>query len=134
MEESVYQRVLLADDDAGTRESVRLLLELEGLDVAVAADGREALRFLQENGPPHLILLDLSMPDMDGWTFMEALTRNPTWLGVPVVVLTGAAEISADDVRAFGADDLLRKPVDPEELIATVSRYAWAGAELGERG
>jgi CheY-like chemotaxis protein len=128
MEESVYQRVLLAEDDACAREAIRVLLEREGLDVTVAADGREALRLLRENGPPHLVLLDLSMPDMDGWTFMEALTRQPTWLGVPVVVLTGAAGVSAADVRAFGADDLLRKPVDPDELIATVSRYAWAGA------
>jgi CheY-like chemotaxis protein len=128
VEESVYQRVLLVEDDACAREAVRVLLEREGLDVAVAADGREALRLLRENGPPHLVLLDLSMPDMDGWTFMEALTRHPTWLGVPVVVLTGAPGVSAADVRAFGADDLLRKPVDPDELIATVSRYAWAGA------
>jgi len=78
VEESVYQKVLLAEDDPATRESVRLLLEQEGLDVAVVADGREALRFLRENGPPHLILLDLSMPGMDGWTFMDALTRHPT--------------------------------------------------------
>ncbi len=127
MEESVYQKVLLVEDNVGTREAVRLLLEGEGLDVAVAADGGEALRILRENGTPQLILLDLSMPDMDGWTFMEALTRHPVWLGVPVVVLTGAADVSAADVRAFGADDLLRKPVDADELIATVSRYAWTG-------
>jgi CheY-like chemotaxis protein len=128
VEESVYQKVLLAEDDPCSREAVRLLLEREGHDVAVAANGSEALRLLRENGTPHLILLDLSMPDMDGWTFLEALTRHPVWLGVPVVVITGAAGVTADDVRAFGADDLLRKPVDPDELIATVSRYAWAGS------
>ena len=128
MEESVYQKVLLAEDDPASREALRLLLEREGLDVAVAADGDEALRFLQQNGPPHLILLDLSMPGMDGWKFMEALTRHPSWLGVPVVVVSGAAGVTAEDVRALGADDLLRKPVDPDELIAVVSRYAWAGA------
>jgi len=128
MEESVYQKVLLVEDEAATREAVRLLLENEGLEVVVAADGCEALRLLRENGPPHLILLDLSMPGMDGWSFLDALSRHPTWLGVPVIVLTGAADVSADDVRALGADDLLRKPVDPNELIVTVSRYAWAGA------
>jgi two-component system response regulator PilR (NtrC family) len=127
MEESVYQTVLLAEDDTATREAMRLLLESEGLDVAVAGDGDEALRFLRENGPPHLVLLDLSMPGTDGWAFMDALTRHPLWLGVPVIVLTGAAGVSAEDVRALGADDLLRKPVDPDELIAIVSRYAWAG-------
>ena len=127
MEESVYQTVLLAEDDTATREAMRLLLESEGLDVAVAGDGDEALRFLRENGPPHLVLLDLSMPGTDGWAFMDALTRHPLWLGVPVIVLTGAAGVSAEDVRALGADDLLRKPVDPDELISTVSRYAWAG-------
>ncbi len=128
MEEPNYQQVLLVEDDDAARETVRVLLEREGLDVSVAADGRAALDRLREDGPPHLVLLDLSMPDMDGWTFMEALTRQPTWLGVPVVVLTGAADVTPADVRAFGADDLLRKPVDADELIATVSRYAWAGA------
>jgi CheY-like chemotaxis protein len=127
VEESIYQRVLLAEDDPTSREAVRILLEREGLDVAVAGNGEEALRFLRENGPPHLVLLDLSMPGTDGWGFMDALTRHPTWLGVPVVVLTGAAGVTAEDVRALGADDLLRKPVDPDELISTVSRYAWAG-------
>ena len=127
MEESVYQTVLLAEDDAATRQAMRLLLESEGLDVALAADGDEALRFLRENGPPHLVLLDLSMPGTDGWAFMDALTRHPMWLGVPVIVLTGAAGVSAEDVRALGADDLLHKPVDPDELLAIVSRYAWAG-------
>jgi CheY-like chemotaxis protein len=128
VEESVYQRVLLAEDDPATRDAVRALLEGEGLDVAVAGNGDEALRLLRESGPPHLVLLDLSMPGTDGWAFLDALTRHPTWLGVPVVVLTGAAHVKAEDVRALGADDLLRKPVDPDELIATVSRYAWAGA------
>lgn len=128
MEESVYQRVLVADDDPGARHALRLLLEQEGLDVAVACDGSEALRYLHENGPPHLVLLDISMPGMDGWAFMDALTRHPTWLGVAVIVLTGAADISPADVRTLGADDLLRKPVDPDHLIAIVSRYAWAGA------
>jgi CheY-like chemotaxis protein len=128
MEESDYQKVLLAEDDPVTRQSIRSLLEQEGLDVAVAADGGEALRYLHENGPPHLILLDLSMPGMDGWGFMDALTRHPTWLGVPVIVLTGAGDVTADDVRDLGADDLIRKPIDAEDLLATVSRYAWAGA------
>jgi two-component system, chemotaxis family, chemotaxis protein CheY len=127
MEEAVYQKVLLVEDNLSARESVRLLLEHEGLDVAVAANGHEALHFLRENGTPHLILLDLSMPDMDGWAFMDALTRHPIWLGVPVIVVSGAADVTVEDVRDFGADDLLRKPVDPDELIATVSRYAWAG-------
>jgi CheY-like chemotaxis protein len=128
MEESAYQRVLLVEDDAPAREAMRQLLEREGLDVAVAADGSEALDFLRTHGPPHLILLDLSMPGMDGWAFMDALARHPTWLGVPVVVLTGAGGVAAEDVRALGADDLLHKPIDPDELIAIVSRYAWAGA------
>jgi two-component system, sensor histidine kinase and response regulator len=128
VEEWDYQKILLAEDDPVTRQSIRLLLEQEGLDVAVASDGGEALRYLRENGPPHLILLDLSMPGMDGWGFMDALTRRPTWLGVPVIVLTGASDVTADDVRDLGADDLIRKPIDADELLATVSRYAWAGA------
>jgi CheY-like chemotaxis protein len=119
--------ILLVDDDSDTSESLRLFLEREGYEVAVAAEGGEALRLLSERGEPDLILLDLNMPGMDGWGLMDALARHPHWIGTPVIVLTAAWEVSAEDVLALGADGMLRKPVTPDLLLATVERYSSGG-------
>ncbi len=116
--------ILLVEDDQDTSEILRLFLEREGYDVALAAEGGEALRLLRERGEPDLILLDLAMPGMDGWGFMDALARHPRWVGTPVVVLTASWDVSAQDVLALGADGMLRKPVMPDELLATVERYS----------
>jgi CheY-like chemotaxis protein len=116
--------ILLVDDDPDTSESLRLFLEREGYDVAVAGEGGEALRLLAERGEPDLILLDLAMPGMDGWGLMDALARHPRWVGTPVVVLTAAWDVSPEDVLDLGADGVLRKPVAPEALLAIVERYS----------
>jgi CheY-like chemotaxis protein len=119
--------ILIVDDDPATSDVLRLFLEHEGHNVIVAAEGGEALRLLREQGPPSLILLDLGMPGLDGWGFMDVLARHPEWSGVPVVVLTGDKHVTPGELLALGADDLLHKPVTPEELLATVDRYSWAG-------
>jgi CheY-like chemotaxis protein len=119
--------ILLVDDDPTTVEILRLFLEREGHDVASAPDGGEALRYLREHGPPRLILLDLSMPGLDGCGFLEALARQAHWSVIPVVVVTGRADVSAQQVIDLGADGLLRKPVDPDDLLAVVDRYSGVG-------
>jgi len=116
--------ILLVDDDRETSDILRFFLEREGYEVLLAHDGAEALHLMSERGEPDLILLDLSMPGMDGRGVMDALARHPAWVGIPVVVLTASWEVSAADVHALGADGLLRKPVTPDELLATVERYS----------
>ena len=119
--------ILLVDDDDDTSDILRFFLEREGYDVLIAREGGEALRIMTERGEPDLILLDLAMPGMDGRGVMEALARHPRWVGTPVVVLTASWDVSAPDVLALGADGLLRKPVTPDELLATVERYSSGG-------
>jgi CheY-like chemotaxis protein len=119
--------ILIVEDDHITFEVLRLFLEHEGYEVAGAHEGGEALRLLREGEPPALILLDLGLPGIDGWDFMDALARHPEWSGVAVVVLTGDGAVSPDEVVALGADGLLLKPVAPDDLLATVDRYSWAG-------
>jgi two-component system OmpR family response regulator/two-component system alkaline phosphatase synthesis response regulator PhoP len=116
--------ILLVDDDADTADILRFFLEREGYEVVLAREGSEALRLLGERGEPDLMLLDLKMPGLDGWGVMEALARHPSWLGIPVVVLTSSWEVSVADVLALGADGMLLKPVMPDELLATVERYS----------
>jgi signal transduction histidine kinase/CheY-like chemotaxis protein len=89
--------VLLVEDEAEVRHLVRRMMVSEGWTVTEAANGREALERLAEAAPlPDLIMLDLIMPEMDGFDFLTERRRNPEWSNVPVVIVTGA-DLSAED-------------------------------------
>ncbi|GGC85524.1 hypothetical protein GCM10010994_49270 [Chelatococcus reniformis] len=94
--------VLVVDDAPEVREFIRHVVESTGLKVAEAVNGQEALAWLEANGNPSLILLDLMMPVMDGFAFLDAMRATPARLDVPVVVLT--AKELADEERTFLAE------------------------------
>jgi CheY-like chemotaxis protein len=122
--DSPNSTILVVDDDAAIRDSVRDLLEAEGYAVCAAVDGEDALDQLSRMKPPNLILLDLRMPRVDGWQF---LARRQTAEGqhVPIVLLSGMTFIR----DAPGVADFLAKPIRPDKLIACVRRFcAPAGA------
>src|SRR5262249_54364302 len=103
------RRGLVVDDDAGQRRHLRRLLEKAGLEVAEAGDGRAALDRLDEQWPA-LIVLDLLMPGMDGFTFLTELQRRGEGRSVPVVVLTAKDLTAADHQRLRGPiGKILRK-------------------------
>src|SRR3954447_7519296 len=109
--------VLVVDDELDVRTLIRLLLERAGLDVTEASSGREALRRLHQVRPD-LVILDVTMPDLDGW---QTLERVRDLSEVPVLMLTArAAEL--DKVRGLkaGADDYVTKPFGRQELLARV--------------
>lgn len=110
--------VLIVEDHCGTRDLLKNLVENEDRAVVTADDGRGALECARSIPPPSLILLDLSMPRMNGWEFLQHKTADPTIAGIPPIVLSG----SAADVPA-GAMNLLAKPVDLERLLALVEQY-----------
>ena len=89
--------ILVVEDDADTRSRLRATLARAGWTVDEAENGRVALEKVREN-PPELILLDLMMPEMDGYGFLQELHKNPDWRSIPVVVVT-AKDITADDRR-----------------------------------
>jgi CheY-like chemotaxis protein len=89
--------VLLVDDDATTRRMMRIMLEKAGWSVSEAPNGRAALELVAENRPV-LILLDLVMPEMDGFEFADELHRHGEWRSIPIVVLT-AKDLTADELR-----------------------------------
>lgn len=111
--------VLVVEDDAALRELLALILEGEGLDVETAANGKEALERLQSR-PPAVILLDMSMPVMDGWQFCRELDRR-TGPRPRIVVVTAATDPAkrADEVHA---DGWLAKPFDRDRLLNMVRR------------
>ena len=115
--------ILIVEDDAPIREMLELVLEEEGYAVQSAANGQEALAILQTLPKlPKLILLDLMMPVMDGWTFRQKQLADPTLMNVPVVVLSAAYELprQATNIRAAS---FLAKPVNIAELVATVAHH-----------
>jgi len=121
--------VLIVEDDAPTRQLMRRVFVSEGWRVREAANGRTGLDLLQDD-LPDLILLDLIMPEMDGFEFVSSLKTIPTANGVPVVVITGA-DLSEDDRRHLngGVEQIIQKPSDGtpsylDEIRHYVSKYA----------
>jgi DNA-binding response OmpR family regulator len=110
-------QVLVVDDDPDIRGLVKELLERQGYTVAEASNGKEALRALYST-PPDVVLLDVSMPELDGW---QTLERIRDLSDVPVAMLTArAAELEKVRGLKAGADDYITKPFGRQELLARV--------------
>ncbi len=114
--------LLLVEDDPGVRESLCELLTEEGYRVVTARDGQEALGLLSPDTPPCLILLDLMMPVMDGWTFSQHLRADARFAGVPLVLLSGVPDLEAS-VQTLGAVAGCPKPLDLPAFLALVADY-----------
>lgn len=117
--EHAQHSILVVEDDQDIREAVSELLELEGYTVASASNGQEGLNVLASLRQPCLVLLDLMMPVLTGYEFLERLRVTGTISLVPVLVLT-ASHVTETPAGAVG---LLRKPVEMNHLLSTVARY-----------
>jgi CheY-like chemotaxis protein len=111
--------VLVVDDDDHVREAIMTLLRSRGLRVAGCATAREGLFFLKTAPRPDLILLDLIMPEMDGWEFRVAQKRDSDWRTIPVIVLSADSSAKA---AAVDADAYLPKPINAELALGEVER------------
>jgi CheY-like chemotaxis protein len=114
--------ILIIDDDSRCRASLESILEMEGYRVACAADGLEALTYLRQRPAPALILLDLAMPVMDGWQFRQQQRQDPALAGIPVVVMTGAADRDQEALAVAAAGYFL-KPYDIRALLELVGSH-----------
>ncbi|MFV0521969.1 MAG: response regulator transcription factor [Mangrovibacterium sp.] len=119
MAEESY-RVLLVDDEVDILEFISYNLEKEGLTVYTASNGIEAIKIAQEKAP-HLIILDVMMPDMDGITTCEELRKIPELEGCIIAFLTARGE-DYSQIAGFeaGADDYITKPIRPKVLVSRV--------------
>ena len=110
------KRILIVDDDTSIRNGLKKLLKKANYDVALAADGFEAVdRFFSE--PIDLLLLDLNMPGKDGWAACENITRKNPY--VPTIIMTALPD-QYPIASAAGVGALLEKPMDPGELLRTI--------------
>ena len=114
------EKILIIDDDVDTLRLVGLMLQRQGYEISAASNGSQGLaKALEER--PDLILLDVMMPDMDGYEVARRLRKNPVTLTVPILMFTAKTQLD-DKVTGFelGADDYLTKPTHPTELQAHV--------------
>ena len=112
--------VLVVDDDPVILRLLQVNFELEGIEVAIAVDGEEGLKMIQ-NDPPDLVISDIMMPKVNGLELLAALRSSPDTASMPVILLSAKAQV-ADVQRGLelGADDYVTKPFDPLELIDRV--------------
>jgi len=112
--------VLIAEDEPDIRQLISFNLDRESMDTLLAKDGVEAFEIAKEKGPD-LIILDLMLPRMDGFTVFKELRLDSRTKDIPVIMLTAKAQL--DDVITgleMGADDYLTKPFSPKELVLRV--------------
>jgi len=112
--------VLVVDDDPVILRLLQVNFELEGIDVATAADGDEGLKMARSDRPD-LVISDIMMPKVNGLELLAALRSSPDTASMPVILLSAKAQV-ADVQRGLelGADDYVTKPFDPLELIDRV--------------
>jgi two-component system response regulator VicR len=116
-------RIVCIEDDPKTIDLVKLILRREGFEVIGVTNGRDGLAAI-EQARPQLVLLDLMMPDMDGWEVYQAMRAHESMKHIPVIVLTAKAQ-SIDKVLGLHiakVNDYITKPFSPTELVQSVRK------------
>lgn len=119
--------ILVADDNLDSRAILALILEHRGYDVAIAADGEEAVRQAREHRPD-LILMDLQMPRLSGLDAAHALKGDAVTSDIPILAVT--ASTIREDIREYGFCGILRKPVLPRQVMDAVEACCGAGSAV----
>jgi len=120
MKDSETKKLLLIDDDPNLILLVKDYLEFNGYEVITANHGREAIKILEQD-TPDLIICDVMMPEMDGYSFVQEIRQNPSLEWLPVIFLSAKGQ-SKDRIKGLtqGADVYMVKPFEPDELVAQV--------------
>ncbi|RCJ21925.1 hybrid sensor histidine kinase/response regulator [Nostoc minutum NIES-26] len=119
VENPKIDRILAVDDTRDNLILVQTILESEGYEIDLVADGITALQHVEQS-PPDLILLDVMMPGIDGYEVTRRIRKNPAISYIPILLITAFHESSVVEGLDAGADDFIRKPFDTDELLARV--------------
>jgi CheY-like chemotaxis protein len=114
--------ILIVEDSIDIQDSLKQLFESEKYQVEVASNGQEALDYLHAHPAPHIILLDLMMPVMDGYEFRRAQDADPKLIEIPVVIMTADGHIE-EKAPGLGARAFLKKPVDIDVILETIQKH-----------
>jgi len=115
--------VLVVEDNRVEREGTAVVLREKGYRVLLAANGAEAWKHLRGDPLPDLMLLDMMLPDVDGWQLLAQVRGDPTFASMPVIIATGLGIANPNWAASLGAAGLLRKPFDADRLIQEVERF-----------
>jgi CheY-like chemotaxis protein len=116
MPKKAATQILVVDDDDGSRQALTNLLRDEGYSVVDLDRATVALDYLRRSAPPQLIVLDLMMPEMEGWDFRMEQKRDPKLAGIPVIAVSAAGKL-------MDVDHSFRKPLDYKEFLRAVRQY-----------
>ncbi|MGA7348345.1 MAG: response regulator, partial [Pseudolabrys sp.] len=123
-EDLVSRRVLLVDDDARNIFALSSVLERRGMRVLTATTGNEAIKLIESNNDIAIVLMDIMMPEMDGYQTMEEIRKNANFRRLPIIALTAKA-MKGDREKCLdaGASDYLAKPVNTEQLLSALRSW-----------
>ncbi|MFI7502642.1 HAMP domain-containing protein [Streptomyces sp. NPDC049687] len=118
------EKVLIVDDDIRNVFALTSVLEQHGLSVLYAENGREGIEVLEQHDDVAVVLMDIMMPEMDGYATTSAIRRMPQFSGLPIIALTAKA-MKGDREKAIesGASDYVTKPVDPDHLLSVMEQW-----------
>ncbi len=117
------KKILVVDDEETLLLLLRTHLNAVGYDVVTAASGKAGLAAVERENPD-LVLLDVMMPEMNGFAVCRAIRENPAWKNLPVLMITGLhGENDVLEGRQSGADDFLSKPVDYNDLVRRIRKF-----------
>ena len=121
---SEMANVLIVDDDCGSRNVLQRLFSLKGHSARTVASGSAALATLMDDLPiPDLIVLDVMMPEMDGYELLQRIRHDVRLQPVPIVMYSAIGDPAADDrARQLGADDFITKPTSFPEILTRIAR------------
>ncbi|OEJ24693.1 hybrid sensor histidine kinase/response regulator [Streptomyces agglomeratus] len=119
-----HEKVLIVDDDIRNVFALTSVLEQHGLSVLYAENGREGIEVLEQHDDVTVVLMDIMMPEMDGYATTTAIRRMPQFAGLPIIALTAKA-MKGDREKAIesGASDYVTKPVDPDHLLSVMDQW-----------
>ncbi|MGW3818520.1 HAMP domain-containing protein [Streptomyces sp. NPDC005046] len=122
------EKVLIVDDDIRNVFALTSVLEQHGLSVLYAENGREGIEVLEQHDDVTVVLMDIMMPEMDGYATTTAIRRMPQFAGLPIIALTAKA-MKGDREKAIesGASDYVTKPVDPDHLLSVMAQWMREG-------
>ena len=120
-------KIMVVEDDLDEAKLIKMVLEGEGYEAVCAFNGKEALEKL-ESDKPALIVLDVMMPEMDGFSFCSKVRSSPEYENIPVIMLTGVAKrihetkYPMNGIMRAEAEEYLEKPVKPEDLLQAITK------------
>ena len=125
------KHILLVEDMPDIQELLKLLLETEGYSISCAFNGKEALDRIRSSAlpRPHLILLDLTMPIMDGYEFIQEQSQDPELASIPVILMTAVSD-SVEKLSRLKVKGVIKKPIDMDHCLQTLSDACSQGIQF----